>query len=82
MSSEQPSDPNAPSGRAVKARDASALVLVIGILLLATPLVSVFTQGHMFAGLPVAFAFIFGVWLALIVAAAILARALGDRDAG
>jgi hypothetical protein len=52
----------------------AVLLPLLGILLLATPVVSIFTQsGHVF-GLPSPIFYIFGIWAGLILLAYGLAR--------
>lgn len=55
-------------------RDLATLLPIIGVLLLVTPVVSIFTQTGRFFGLPAPFVFVFGVWAGLIVLAFGLAR--------
>ncbi len=55
-------------------RDLAVLLPCLGILLLVTPFVSIFTHsGHVF-GLPSAIFYVFGVWAGLIILALGLAR--------
>lgn len=62
-----------------KSRDAAALLPLIGLLLLVTPLVATIPND---SGIPGAFLYIFGVWAGLILLAALLSRRLNrdDRD--
>lgn len=59
-----------------KARDAAALLPVAGVALLASPLAGLFAQGGDLLGLPRVYVYVFGVWLALILLARVLARRL------
>jgi uncharacterized membrane protein len=65
-----------------KRRDAAALLPVLGIILLVTPLMMGFTSGNEANPLPRAVLYVFGVWGGLIVLAFCLARLLAkdDRD--
>lgn len=61
-------------------RDLAVLLPCLGILLLATPIVSIFTQsGHIF-GLPTPIFYVFGIWGALILLAFGLARIVNKAD--
>ena len=59
-----------------KVRDSAVLLPVVGLLLLVTPLLSLFTGGRLLSGVPLAFLYIFGVWAGLIAGGALLARHL------
>jgi hypothetical protein len=60
---------------------AAALVLpLFGGFLLLSPLIDLFTVNVTVAGLPLEVVYIFLVWLGLIVAAYVLARALGQNS--
>lgn len=65
------SDPESP-----RLRDAAALLPALAVFLLMPPVITLFTGAHKIAGVPLIVAYLFGVWLALIVAAAMLARRL------
>ncbi len=58
-------------------RDAARLLPALAAFLLMPPVITLFTGAHALAGVPLIVAYLFGVWLALIVAAALLARRLG-----
>lgn len=57
-------------------RDAAALLPVLGVALLMPPVIRIFAADVEFAGLPLIVTYVFGVWLGLVVAAALLARRL------
>ncbi|MCP5071974.1 MAG: hypothetical protein GY947_01600 [Rhodobacteraceae bacterium] len=63
-----------------KTRDSAALLPLLGIFLLLTPLISAFTRGVQERGIPSIVAYVFGVWIVLIVLAAVLARRLQRED--
>jgi hypothetical protein len=56
----------------MRARTA-ALTTAIGALALSYPLINVPNQQTLVAGIPMLYLYVFGVWIALIVAGAILA---------
>lgn len=59
-------------------RDISVLLPLFGILIFMTPVMRVFATGSTVFGIPVAFLFLFGAWLGLIL----LARRLAVRLSG
>ena len=61
-------------------RDLAVLLPCLGILLLITPVVSIFTQSGHFLGLPTPVFYIFGVWAGLIILAFGLARMASKAD--
>jgi len=63
-----------------KRRDAALLLPVLGLVLLASPVLDVFADAGRLAGIPAAVLYVFGVWFALIGACARLARVLEDGD--
>ena len=63
-----------------KVRDRSIALLLLGIVALMPPMAGISVTGGEFAGIPVPVLYVFGIWLALIVGAAILARPLLDSD--
>ncbi|MFT3819720.1 MAG: hypothetical protein QM750_19175 [Rubrivivax sp.] len=69
-------DPGTP-----RLRDAAALLPALAVLLLMPPVITLFAGTHKVWGLPLIVVYLFGVWLALIVAAALLARKLGPPSA-
>ena len=58
-------------------RDAAALLPALAVFLLMPPVITLFAGGHKVGGVPLIVVYLFGAWLALIVAAALLARRLG-----
>jgi hypothetical protein len=62
-------------------RDAAALLPALAALLWMPPVVTLFTGAHTLWGVPLIVVYLFGVWLTLIVAAALLARRLGSPPA-
>jgi len=62
-------------------RDAAALLPVLGTFLLMPPVISLFTGQRALAGVPLIVVYLFGVWLLLIVAAALMARRLARSGA-
>lgn len=66
-----------PGGPApARLRDVAALLPLAGLFLLMPPLVTLFAVPREVLGVPLAVAYLFGVWLALIACAALLARRL------
>lgn len=63
-----------PKGPGRRFRDLAVLLPSLGILLLATPVVSIFTQSGRVFGLPSPIFYIFGIWGGLILLAMGLAR--------
>jgi hypothetical protein len=64
----------APSGRV---RDAAATLPVLGLVLLVPPVITLFAKAQLaLAGVPLVVVYVFTTWLALIAAAAALARRL------
>jgi hypothetical protein len=60
-------------------RSAALLVPVLGLFLLLPPFVTLFTGEPRLLGIPLIVLYLFGVWAALIVGAALLAHRLEDR---
>ena len=65
-----------------KIRDLSALAPIVGAFLLLSPFLLVFQSARLVFGIPLFALYIFGVWLILIIAAAILSRYQNDDEAG
>lgn len=57
-------------------RNAAALLPILGIFLIMPPAITLFVANLPLAGIPLIVVYVFGVWFALIVAAALLARRL------
>ncbi|MGD9943389.1 MAG: hypothetical protein AB7L76_10615 [Burkholderiaceae bacterium] len=70
-------DPGTP-----RLRDAATLLPVLAVFLLMPPVITLFTDTRTVGGVPLIVAYLFGVWLALIVAAALLAHRLAPPAAG
>ncbi len=62
------------------ARDAAALLPLVAALLLTPPLVLIFDAPAEIAGVPLTVLYVFGVWAAVIIASAMLARRLGRLE--
>ena len=66
-----------------RVRDAARLLPIIGLFLFMPPVVTLFAADADVGGVPLIVAYIFGVWLALIVCAAWLGRRLAPApDSG
>lgn len=59
-----------------RAQSAAVLVPVLGLFLLMPPFVTLFAGPARPLGIPLIVAYVFGVWGALLIAAAVLARRL------
>jgi hypothetical protein len=74
-----------PSPDPARITDAARLLPILGAFLLMPPLVTLFAVSADLGGVPLIVVYLFGVWLALIVCAAWLARRLApsarERDA-
>lgn len=66
----------APRPVSARLRDAGALLPAIGAFLLMPPVITLFAGAQQVAGVPLIVVYLFGVWLALIACAALLARRL------
>lgn len=62
-----------------KKRDAAALLPVLGIILLLTPLISAFTRDTTPGGIPNGVYYVFGVWLFLIALTRLMAKHLATE---
>lgn len=60
-------------------RDAAALLPLLGLLLLMPPVITLFAVRIGVGGVPLIVVYVFGVWLALIACAAVLAWRLDPR---
>ena len=56
------------------------VLLVVGAILVMPPVAAIFLLDGTIFGLPIPVLYIFAVWLALIIGAAILAKPLGRMD--
>lgn len=59
-----------------RARDAATLLPILGLFLLMPPVITLFAVHFEMFGVPLIVVYLFGVWLALIICAALLARRL------
>lgn len=57
-------------------RNAAVLLPILGIVLVMPPAITLFVANLPVAGIPLIVVYVFGVWLALIAAAAFLSRRL------
>ena len=71
--------PPSPHGRSARARDAAVVLPLLGLFLLMPPVIALFATGTAMAGVPLIVVYLFGVWLALVLGAALLGRALQPR---
>ena len=72
-----------PPGDASAAANAAVVLPLLGLFLLMPPVITLFARGVGFGGVPLIVLYVFGVWSALIVCAALLARRLDpDRSNG
>lgn len=63
------------------AREKLALLFVLGALLLNFPVLAIFNRPATLVGIPVLYLYLFGVWLAGILAVLVLARSSwGDEE--
>ncbi|MBV1865088.1 MAG: hypothetical protein KUG74_11740 [Rhodobacteraceae bacterium] len=63
-----------------KTREAAAFLPILGVILLLTPMISVFTQDTRTGGIPNAVFYVFGVWLLLIGLTFLIAPRLQQDD--
>ena len=76
--------PIKPPSDHARVTDAATLLPLLGVFLLMPPIITLVVGGAGIDGVPLIVVYVFGVWLALIVCAAFLARRLtvpGRRDA-
>jgi hypothetical protein len=59
-----------------RARDAAALLPLLGLFLLMPPVITLFAGEADIAGIPLIVVYVFGIWLALVACAALLSRRL------
>lgn len=70
-----------PQGSA-RARDAAAVLPLLGLFLLMPPVITLFVAALDIGGVPLIVVYVFGVWLSLIAGAGLLARRLARPDPG
>ncbi len=63
-------------------RERALALPLLGLVLLTPPVLAIFGRAAYVAGVPVSFAYIFGVWLGLIGLGAALARRLPEDGPG
>lgn len=68
-----------PSERVARARSAAVVLPLLGLFLLVPPLIALFAVPVRIAGVPLIVVYLFGVWLVLVLVAALLARWLSPR---
>ncbi|KAB2876021.1 MAG: hypothetical protein HS106_01900 [Ideonella sp.] len=68
-----------PPEREARARDAAIVLPLLGLMLLMPPVIVLFAVPIRVAGVPLIVVYLFGVWLALVLGAALLGRALQPR---
>jgi len=68
-----------PPEREARARDAAIVLPLLGLVLLMPPLIVLFAVPISVAGVPLIVVYLFGVWLALVLGAALLGRVLQPR---
>lgn len=61
-----------------KPREAAALLLCLGAVLLLPPIALIFAKPGHLLGIPLPVFYVFGIWIGLIVAAVIISRYLPD----
>jgi hypothetical protein len=72
-------EPQTPPERSPRARDAARVLPMLGLFLLMPPVITLFAAPLRVAGVPLIVVYLFGVWLALVLGAALLGRALQPR---
>jgi hypothetical protein len=63
-----------------KRRDIALILPLLGVFLLASPVLNIFAGSGSLYGIPASLLYVFGVWFALIACTAFLARRLRDDD--
>jgi len=66
--------------RLSRLRDAAVVLPLVGLFLLMPPTITLFTAGYHVAGVPLIVAYLFGVWIALIACAALLAHRIARSE--
>ncbi|MBS0319105.1 MAG: hypothetical protein JSR18_01065 [Proteobacteria bacterium] len=61
-------------------RDAASVLPLVGLVLLMPPMIVLFTARHRIAGVPLIVLYLFGVWVALVAGAALLARRMAHAE--
>jgi len=73
---------NPPPRGSARARDAAAVLPLLGLFLLMPPVITLFVAAVNVGGVPLIVVYVFGVWASLIVCAGLLARRLARPDPG
>lgn len=68
-----------PPEREARARDAAIVLPLLGLVLLMPPVIVLFAVPIRIAGVPLIVIYVFGVWLTLVLGAALLGRVLQPR---
>ena len=76
----QPKDLAERAFRRRRRQDAALVLPLLGVLLLATPVLALFTKDITIFGAPLPFLYVFGVWFILILLARRLARGLSQDE--
>lgn len=63
-----------------KPREAAALLLCAGIVLLLPPIALIFAKPHDLLGIPLPVFYVFGIWVGLVIAAVVISRCLPDAS--
>lgn len=61
-------------------QDAALVLPIFGVVMLMTPVFTIFTKDITVFGLPLPFLYVFGIWFLLILLARRMARILTKRD--
>ncbi len=76
----QPHDLAERAFRRRRRQDAALALPLLGVLLLTTPLLALFSKNILIFGVPLVFVYVFGVWFILILLARRMARGLDQDD--
>lgn len=63
-----------------KPREAAALLLCAGIVLLLPPIALIFSKPRDLLGIPLPVFYVFGIWVGLVIAAVVISRLLPDAS--
>ena len=76
----QPKDLAERAFRRRRRQDAALALPLLGVLLLGTPVLALFTKDILIFGAPLPFLYVFGVWFILILLARRMARVLSQDE--
>ena len=76
----QPKDLAERAFRRRRRQDAALVLPLLGVLLLGTPVLALFTKDILIFGAPLPFLYVFGVWFILILLARRMARVLSQDE--